>query len=41
VPDSSSAFGWRYASREVFRAESFVELLAVQGARVLVSDLLP
>ena len=41
VPDSSSAFGWRYASREVVRAESFVELLAAPGARVLVSDLLP
>jgi Uma2 family endonuclease len=41
VPDPSSPFGWRYASREVFRAESSVELLAAPGARVLVSDLLP
>ena len=41
VPDLSSPFGWRYASRDVFRAESFVELLAAPGAGVLVSDLLP
>jgi Uma2 family endonuclease len=41
VSDPSSRFGWRYASREVFSAESFVERLAVPGARVLVSDLLP
>jgi Uma2 family endonuclease len=41
VPDPSAPFGWRYASSEVFSAESFVELLAVPGARVLVRDLLP
>jgi len=41
VPDPSSPFGWRYASKEVLSAESFVELLAVPGARILVSDLLP
>jgi Uma2 family endonuclease len=41
VRDPSSPFGWRYASREVFSGESSVELLAVPGARVLVSDLLP
>lgn len=37
----SAPFGWRYASREVLSAESSVELLAVPGARILVSDLLP
>ena len=41
VPDQSSPFGWRYASKEVLSAESFVELLAAPGARILVSDLLP
>ena len=41
VLDPSSPFGWRYASKEVLSAESFVELLAVPGARILVSDLLP
>jgi Uma2 family endonuclease len=41
VPDSSAPFGWRYASREVLSPESYVELLAAAGTRVLVSDLLP
>jgi Uma2 family endonuclease len=41
VPDTSAPFGWRYASKEVLSAESSVELLAVPGARILVSDLLP
>jgi Uma2 family endonuclease len=41
VLDPSAPFGWRYASREVLSAESSVELLAVPGARILVSDLLP
>jgi Uma2 family endonuclease len=41
VLDPSAPFGWRYASREVLSAESFVELLAAPGARILVSDLLP
>ena len=41
VPDPPSPFGWRYASKEVLSAESFVELLAAPGARILVSDLLP
>jgi Uma2 family endonuclease len=41
VADPSSPFGRRYTSREIFRAESFVELLAVPGARVRVGDLLP
>ena len=41
VPDPSSPFGWRYASKEVLSVESFVELLAAPGARILVSDLLP
>jgi len=41
VPDPSSPFGWRYASKEVLSAEFFVELLAAPGARILVSDLLP
>ena len=40
-PDPSAPFGWRYAAKEVLSAESFVELLAVPGARILVSDLLP
>lgn len=41
VADPASPFGWRYASRAMVTAEAFVELLAVPGARVLVSDLLP
>jgi Uma2 family endonuclease len=41
VPDTSAPFGWRYASKEVLSAESFVELPAAPGARILVSDLLP
>ena len=41
VLDPSASFGWRYASREVRSAESFAEPLAVPGARILVSDLLP
>jgi Uma2 family endonuclease len=41
VPDTSAPFGWRYASKEVLSAASFVELLAAPGARILVSDLLP
>jgi Uma2 family endonuclease len=41
VEDPSAPFGWRYASREVLSAESFVEFLAVPGARISVSDLLP
>jgi len=41
VPDPSSPFGWRYASKEVLNAESSVELLAAPGTRILVSDLLP
>jgi len=41
VPDASSPFGWRYASKEVLSAESFVELLAAPGTPILVSDLLP
>ena len=41
VPDPSSPFGWRYAWKEALSAESFVELLAAPGARILVSDLLP
>jgi Uma2 family endonuclease len=41
VADSSAPFGWRYAAREVLSAESYVELLAVPGARISVSDLLP
>ncbi|PYN40515.1 MAG: hypothetical protein DMD95_21550 [Candidatus Rokuibacteriota bacterium] len=41
VPDPSSPFGWRYASKEVLSTESFVELLAAPGTRILVSDLLP
>jgi Uma2 family endonuclease len=41
VADPSAPFGWRYASREVLSAESYVELLAVPGARISVSDLLP
>jgi Uma2 family endonuclease len=40
VADPSAPFGWRYASREVLSAESYVELLAVPGARISVSDLL-
>jgi len=40
-PDPSAPFGWRYASKEVLSAGSSVELLAVPGARILVSDLLP
>jgi hypothetical protein len=38
---TSAPFGWRYASKEVLSAESFVELPAAPGARVRVSDLLP
>jgi Uma2 family endonuclease len=41
VADPSAPFGWRYAAREVLSAESYVELLAVPGARISVSDLLP
>ena len=41
VPDPASPFGWRYASKEVLSTESFVELLAAPGTRILVSDLLP
>jgi len=41
VPYPSSPFGWRYAWKEALSAESFVELLAAPGARILVSDLLP
>ena len=41
VPDPTSPFGWRYASREILSAESVVELLALPGVRVRVSDLLP
>jgi Uma2 family endonuclease len=41
VLDPASPFGWRYASREILSAESVVELLALPGARVRVSDLLP
>ncbi|HEY7540445.1 MAG TPA: hypothetical protein VIF11_09905 [Methylomirabilota bacterium] len=41
IADPSAPFGWRYASREVLSAESSVGLLAVPGARILVSDLLP
>src|SRR5215510_12001809 len=41
VPDPAASFGWRYASKDMLRAGSSVELLAVPGARVLVRDLLP
>jgi Uma2 family endonuclease len=41
VADPAAPFGWRYASRTIVTAEAFVEPLAVPGARVLVSDLLP
>jgi Uma2 family endonuclease len=41
VADAAAPFGWRYATREVRRAESPVEPLAVPGTRVRVSDLLP
>ena len=41
VADPASPFGCRYASRSMVTAEAFVELLAVPGARVVVSDLLP
>jgi Uma2 family endonuclease len=41
IEDPSASFGWRYGSREVLSAESSVELLAVPGVRILVSDLLP
>ena len=41
IEDPSASFGWRYGSREVLSAESSIELLAVPGVRILVSDLLP
>jgi Uma2 family endonuclease len=41
VADAAAPFGWRYATREVRRAQSSVELLAVPGAHVRVADLLP
>jgi len=41
VPDPAASFGWRYASKETLSAGSLVELLAVPGTRVSVSDLLP
>jgi hypothetical protein len=41
VADAAAPFGWRYATREVRGAESSVELPAVPGARIRVSDLLP
>jgi Uma2 family endonuclease len=41
VADAAAPFGWRYATRDVRRAESSAELLAVPGTRVRVADLLP
>jgi Uma2 family endonuclease len=41
VTDAAAPFGWRYAIRQVLRAESPVELLAVPGTHVRVADLLP
>jgi Uma2 family endonuclease len=41
VADAATPFGWRYATRDVRRAESSAELLAVPGTRVRVADLLP
>jgi Uma2 family endonuclease len=40
VADPESVFGWRYASRQVLRAEAFVTPLAAPSVRIAVSDLL-
>lgn len=41
ILDPSAPFGWRYASKEVLGPQSSVAPLAVAGARIVVSDLLP
>jgi len=41
VADAAAPFGWRYATREVLRAQSSVALRALPGTRVRVADLLP
>jgi Uma2 family endonuclease len=40
-PDAESAFGWRYASRQVLGPEAFATPLAAPDARIPVGDLLP
>jgi len=41
IPDAAAPFGWRYASKQVLDPPSSVTPLAVAGARIVVSDLLP
>jgi Uma2 family endonuclease len=41
VPDAGSAFGWRYASRDVLGPDDAARPLVAPDARVPVRDLLP
>ena len=41
VPDTAAPFGWRHRSVEMLRREAAVSPLALPGANILVSDLLP
>ena len=41
IPDPSAPFLWRYSSKETLGPESSIAPLAVPGARILVSGLLP
>jgi Uma2 family endonuclease len=41
IADPAASFGWGYALREVLAPGAAVAPLAVPGARILVSDLLP
>ena len=41
IPDAAAPFGRRYASKQVLDPPSSVTPLAVAGARIVVSDLLP
>jgi Uma2 family endonuclease len=41
VRDDSAAFGWRYASREVFPSDASATPLAAPQARISIRDLLP
>jgi len=40
-PDPAASFGWHYRSVEVLRREATISPLALPGARIRVSDLLP
>lgn len=41
IPDPAAAFGWRYRSVDVLRHGAAVSPLALPGAHIPVSDLLP